>query len=136
MSDKTVDADMFAIALNGIVEDSLKNVKVNTAKAVTQSSRKGAKIAKQKAKAAGGGKWGAEYTEAFSSHVVNHGDYTTGEIGNKGRQAGLVHLLEKGHNTLTGRRTRAFPHMMPTKEEVDKDLAERVAKAVDEGLRA
>lgn len=43
------------------------------------------------------------------------------ECGNK-LKPGLVHLLEKGHNTLNGKRVAARPHLAPAAEEGFKEL--------------
>ena len=38
----------------------------------------------------------------------------------RNRKAGLTHLLERGHATANGERTRAFPHWIIAEEEVIK----------------
>ena len=44
----------------------------------------------------------------------------------------LTHLLEKGHAKTNGGRTRAFPHIGPTQDKIDRLIVEEVEKAIRE----
>ena len=44
----------------------------------------------------------------------------------------LTHLLEKGHAKTNGGRTRAFPHIGPTQEKMDRLVVDEVEKAIRE----
>ena len=103
-----------------------------TTKATTQATRKGAKTVSKHASKGGRHAWSGEYVGGFSSHVT-HGATTVGEIGNKAKP-GLVHLLEKGHATLTGRRTGAFPHMAPAFTEISADFVERAEREIGRAI--
>lgn len=128
------DIDGFAIGIERLVKSSLEGVKENTGKAVAREARKGAKLVKGYASSAGGvHDWSSEYINGFHSHVENRGGLVTGEIGNS-EKPGLVHLLEKGHATPNGRRTRAFPHMKPAYDDISREFPEEVSQAVGEGL--
>ncbi|MEE1210033.1 MAG: hypothetical protein U0K60_08340 [Parafannyhessea umbonata] len=50
------------------------------------------------------------------------------------RKPGLVHLLEKGHATLGGRRTRAFPHVKPAADDTFEKVPQFVLEYLKEGL--
>ena len=67
--------------------------------------------------------WSEEYRGGFSSHVDRGGLATVGQVGNKNKP-GLVHLLEKGHVTPAGRRTRSFPHMDPAFTDMESGFVE------------
>lgn len=101
-------------------------------KATERSVRKGVKSVKKYASKGGVKKWGERYVSGFSCRVKK-GIVTEGEIGNK-NEPGLVHLLEKGHLTLTGRRTRAFPHLAPAFDDIQKDFIKNVESAVGKVL--
>lgn len=44
----------------------------------------------------------------------------------------LTHLLEKGHATRNGGRTRAFPHIIPEGEKAIQDFLETLERMVEE----
>jgi len=129
----TCDLDGFSAAISSLVGDIPASCTEAANKAVAQSVRKGAKTVQAHAKKGGVHEWSGKYVGGFTSHVTP-GVVASGEIGNKAKP-GLVHLLEKGHATLTGRRTRAFPHMAPAFEEIQDDFVERMERAVGEALR-
>lgn len=133
MFDIDADIDEFAISVERLVASSLEGAKENTRKVVAREARKGAKLVKGYASQGGVHEWSPEYVGGFHSHVETRGGLTTGEIGNSDKP-GLVHLLEKGHATLNGRKTRAFPHMGPAFEDISADFPDEVAQAVGEGL--
>lgn len=68
-----------------------------------------------------------EYYKGFTSKKIPKGRV----IYNK-TYPGLTHLLEKGHAT-RGRkgRTRAFPHMKPTEEFVNKEFEKRLKEGIE-----
>ena len=43
----------------------------------------------------------------------------------------LTHLLEKGHATRDGGRTRAFPHIKPVENELEIEFVERVSNGIE-----
>ena len=128
--DITCDLDAFARSLEELIGDIPEAVQDKVNKAVGQSTRSGVKTVRRHASEHG---WSDDYTKGFTSHVKN-GMVAEGEIGNKSKP-GLVHLLEKGHATITGRRTRAFPHMAPAFDEIQGDFIDRVDRAVGEALK-
>jgi len=128
----TCTLDTFAAGIEELVGDIPVSVAQKTGDAVARCTRKGVKKVKSHAGKGGKHPWSGEYVGGFSSHI-KRGVVTTGEIGNRAKP-GLVHLLEKGHATLTGRRTAAFPHMAPAFDEMKDDFYDEVADAVGEAL--
>lgn len=127
-----VPLDAFAKGIEELIGDIPASCEEKVGNAVAKSTRKGVKNVQAHAEKGGRHPWSGEYTGGFASHI-ERGAITTGEIGNK-TKPGLVHLLEKGHATLTGRRTAAFPHMAPAFEEIQVEFIEAVEKAVGEAL--
>jgi len=132
--DEYCDVDKFAATLTDLIGEVFDQCDENVSKAVSQATKRGAKELRETYAIIGAHMWSDEYREGFKAHIDKTGKVTTGEIGNSAKP-GLVHLLEKGHATLTGRRTRAYPHMEPTFEDVSEDLIERIDRAVASALR-
>lgn len=130
MGDVTVDADGFASAICKIVDRLDEGVVNGIPKATRHAVNVGRKAARENA--AGHG-WSKEYSGGFSGHVGGSGRQVTGEVGNRSKP-GLVHLLEKGHNTLTGRRTAAYPHMKPALGDMEDDFERQVDEMVDKAI--
>lgn len=101
---------------------------------VPKVARKGAKELRSEAAKRWDGKTGSRYSAGFSSTTLKSGVVTSAEIGNRA-VPGLVHLLEKGHATLTGRRTAAYPHVAPVFDRtVAPELEREIGKAIDRVL--
>lgn len=128
------ELDGFARALEELVGDIPPACAEKGGEAVAKSVRKTAKELRGGSYgSAGKHKWSEEYMSGFSSHVEK-GFETVGEVGNKNKP-GLVHLLEKGHATLTGRRTTAYPHMAPAFDAMSEDFVKEFEKAIAEALQ-
>lgn len=126
------DVEMFASAIEDMFEEIDNSVMQAAEKAVDQSARKTAKCLRN-SKLSGRKPWSAEYIGGFASHSTK-GAQPVGEVGNKAKP-GLVHLLEKGHATLTGRRTQAYPHMKPALAEMEIDFEQRMASLIGAALK-
>ena len=129
----SVDIDAFAAGLEQLVGDIPGACAEKGGDAVAKSVRKTAKELRSGTYGSSGKhEWSEEYMSGFSSHV-DRGMETVGEVGNKNKP-GLVHLLEKGHATLTGRRTNAYPHMAPAFNAMSEEFIEEYKKAIGEAL--
>ena len=128
--DIPVDLDRFAVGLEQLIGDLPGRCDEALEKSVRQSVRRTAQnLRSGEYGASGRHEWSGEYMEGFTSHVTHEGAKTVGEVGNKAKP-GLVHLLEKGHVTLNGRRTAAFPHMAPAFTDMEEDFIERAEAAI------
>ena len=132
MSGEVCGVDNFAITLERLLGSVAKATSEKTSEAVERATKKGVSTVRKKAKATGKHPWSNRYVNGFTSNV-ERGVRASGEIGNK-NEPGLVHLLEKGHATLTGRRTNAYPHMAPAFEEIQQDFIKMVGDAVQDAL--
>jgi len=134
MKNIPVELDDFAIGLYRLVEDIPQGVANQMAIVVPAAAKRATKLAKKNARGFGWkGKTGKAYIAGISNRVTRTGVITTAEVGNK-RMPGLAHLLEKGHNTLAGRRIEGKPHLAPawddTKDVFFKDALEGVDKVL------
>lgn len=133
---RTVSADKFAIAL----EEIFGGIDRALSDGLEEPVKAACKAAKKKASSADAGTPAFKnrtgvYRKSFSYKVDRKGRYEAyGYVGNR-KKPGLVHLLEKGHATMRGGRTRAFPHMEPGAREGERVLLEESGKLVDGALR-
>lgn len=129
----TCDAEMFAIGMEELLADIEPDMAKNLSKEIPRLARKGAKELRQEASSHWQGITGSRYAKGFSSKTLKSGIVSTAEIGNKA-VPGLVHLLEKGHETLTARRVAGIPHVAPVYEKLEPQVIEAVEEAVEEAL--
>ena len=133
MPSEYCDIDAFASSLERLLGDVSEKCQEKGGNAVAKATRKTAKELRAGTfGSAGKHEWSAEYMGGFSSHV-DRGIQTIGTVGNKAKP-GLVHLLEKGHATLTGRRTAAYPHMEPAFNSMSEEFVSEYEKAIGEAL--
>ena len=132
-SNLTVDMDAFATGIERLVGKIPRDCQREGGNAVAKVTRKTAQeLSAGKYGSGGLHAWSDRYMSGFKSHVTR-GEQTIGEVGNKNKP-GLVHLLEKGHLTLTGRKTRAYPHMAPAFDEMSKEFIIEYEKAIGKAL--
>ena len=132
-SDIPVDIDAFASGIERLVGKIPRNCQREGGNAVAKVTKKTAsELSAGKYGSGGLHKWSDRYMSGFKSHVTR-GEQTVGEVGNKNKP-GLVHLLEKGHLTLTGRKTRAYPHMAPAFEAMSEEFIAEYEKAIEKAL--
>lgn len=135
MPDVPCEIDRFAATIAQLVGDIPDSCADEMEKAVRKSARAGAKsLREEHTEGIGRHPWSEEYRKGFSSHVERDGLQSVGEVGNKVKP-GLTHLLEKGHLTLTDRRTRAYPHMEPAFRDMEEDFVAEAAKALGRAVR-
>lgn len=114
-----VSIDGFKAALDVILSDYAMQVSENTKKAVKKSIRTVRKEAEERSPQC----HEDGYHTGWKTHTSESNRTIHAECGNK-LKPGLVHLLEKGHNTLNGARVPAKPHLEPAAEEGFKELEE------------
>lgn len=130
----TRDADKFAKGIEELIGPIAEACQAQANDAVAKSTRRGAKqLRGVYTQGIGRKPWSEKYRKGFTSRV-NKGVVTEGVVGNKAKP-GLVHLLEKGHATLTGRRTKAYPHMEPAFEDMKDDFVKRMQKGIGKALK-
>lgn len=127
------DSEHFAIGMEELLADIQPNVAEGLSVAIPKIARKGAKELRKVAGERWTGKTGSKYSKGFTSKKIQSGQVTTAEIGNK-NMPGLVHLLEKGHETLTSRRVDGIPHVAPVYNMLEPEVIEAVNKVVEEAL--
>ena len=130
----TEDWDNFAVGISKLIGDIPSACSDKLGKAVKQSVRKTAKgLRGGEFGSSGKHEWSERYMSGFASHTDTRAFFAEGQVGNKNKP-GLVHLLEKGHATLTARRTTAYPQMAPAFDDMEQDFMERAERAIGEAL--
>ncbi len=134
-SSATCDWLDLAAGIGQLVGDIAPDTAAEMEKVVPKVARKGARAVREEASSHWSGEVGSRYSAGFSSRTTRSGLETTAEIGNSA-VPGLVHLLEKGHNTIPeGRRVAGTPHVAPVFERVvAPELEREVAAGVDRAL--
>ncbi len=125
---KTISADEFAKAVSGILDDYSGDCLGTLKEAVQKVAKKSVKTLK--GKSIGGFKdRSGKYRKGWRSKIVENRLYVEGTVYN-GAQPGLTHLLEFGHATQGGGRSRAFPHIADVNdeaaEEFEKELTSKL----------
>lgn len=129
----TCDIDEFAFGLEQLLSDIAPNMEKQLDVEIPKLGRKGAKMLRENAGQRWTGVTGQRYSSGFTSKKTKGGKITTAEIGNK-NVPGLVHLLEKGHATLAGRRVAGIPHVSVVYDELEPQVMEAVEDAVGRAL--
>lgn len=73
-----------------------------------------------------------EYAKSWQRKIDNKTNNITATIHNKEHYQ-LTHLLEFGHATRDGKRTRAFAHIKPTYEKLEDQLLKQIKKTIEKG---
>jgi hypothetical protein len=134
--DVTCDIDRFAATLESLIGDIPARATDGVEKAVRkQASETAKKLRGEFTENIGLHDWSEEYREGFTSRTDRKKLEVSAEIGNKAKP-GLVHLLEEGHATLTGRRTRKYPHMEPAFIDMQEGFEEKAKRHIIEELRS
>lgn len=131
----TCDWLNLATGIEQLLGDIAPDVKSEMQKAIPKVARKGSKALREEAGSRWNGKTGSKYSKGFTMRQIKAGEEVSAEIGNK-TFPGLVHLLEKGHATLNGRRVAGIPHMTPVFEnvvvpELEKEVSAGVERALE-----
>ena len=129
-----VDMEDFAVGLDETLGDIPVDVQRQMEIVIPKMARATAREVKKNAE---GYNWngvtGTRYVNGFGSKVTKTGVITEAEVGNK--VAGLVHLLEKGHNTIGGGRVEGKPHMKPAFDKMKRKYLKEIAIGVDKALK-
>lgn len=108
-SNVTIPPERFAATLNSYFQDIGRKMSDGLDEPIKQACKKAKAVARDTGtyKNRTG-----KYRAGFTYVVDKSGRYEAmGYVGNRAKP-GLVHLLEHGHATMNGGRTREFPHMV------------------------
>lgn len=127
MADSLFDFSQWGKEMQGEIDGAIKDLADETMKVVTEA-------AKEQSKTVEGGKSWDDYIASFSvDKKTDSRAVVTRIIHAGGDKYRLTHLLEKGHATRNGGRTRKFPHFMKGQEFLDSSGEQYVAKKLEVG---
>lgn len=130
MSNTVIDADMFAAAMNEILDKLDETVDEGRPDVV----REGAKTARREWSSNARDKFkGKRYAASISFKVKDVDGETTAEVGSA-TLPGLPHLLEKGHAKVGGGRVEGRPHVSPAAETAFEQVEEQFGRLVDRAI--
>ena len=72
------------------------------------------------------------YSKSWVNNYEENANYSKSVVHNR-KHYPLTHLLEYGHATKTGGRTRAFRHVQPVSEKAEAKLEANVKKVIEKG---
>lgn len=72
------------------------------------------------------------YSKSWENNFEENANYSKSIVHNR-KHYQLTHLLEYGHATKNGGRTRAFEHIKPVSDEAEKTLLDNVEKVIKKG---
>ena len=116
----TIQPNEFYDTINKLLDEYGDEV----AEAAATTARKVALEGKKKVKAGGQGNW-TNYNPSWSMKTESDRLTFSAKIYNK-KHYRLTHLLEFGHAKVNGGRTRAFPHIKPVNDLVQKEYERKL----------
>jgi hypothetical protein len=116
----TIQPNEFYDTINKLLDEYGDEV----AEAAATTARKVALEGKKKVKAGGQGNW-TNYNPSWSMKTESDRLTFSAKIYNK-KHYRLTHLLEFGHAKVNGGRTRAFPHIKPVNDWVQKEYERKL----------
>lgn len=123
-----INAERFASAISDLMEDYADEVK----SILDETVPKAAKTAVKKLRKGGSyndtGKSG--YTKGWTSQSEVSRLNVSAVVYNR-KAPGLAHLLEFGHLTRDGKRTREFPHIAPVAQATEDELEKLLREALE-----
>jgi hypothetical protein len=129
------DVDRFGVAIEQLVSDIPAKSTDGLEKAIRkQAAETAKKLRGEFTDGIGKHEWSEEYRNGFTSRTDRKKLEVSAEVGNKAKP-GLVHLLEEGHATLTGRRTQRYPHMEPAFVDMQDGFVQKAERYIFEELR-
>ncbi len=79
-----------------------------------------------------GGFKGTKYRKSWRVTQEKRRTFTKTTVHATGSYARLTHLLEFGHATANGGRTREFPHIETNNERAEEEAIKRITKVIEE----
>lgn len=122
---RTIQPAELRSVVNGILDEYTAEVDEAVGKAVTKTANEAVSELKQ----GKGGFNNRTYSRGWTKKVIKHRLYSEAVVYNK--TAGhLTHLLEFGHVTRNGGRTRAYPHIAPVNDQVGEMFEDAFEEAL------
>lgn len=122
---RTIQPAELRSVVNGILDEYTAEVDEAVGKAVTKTANEAVSELKQ----GKGGFNNRTYSRGWTKKVIKHRLYSEAVVYNK-THGHLTHLLEFGHVTRNGGRTRAYPHIAPVNDQVGEMFEDAFEEAL------
>lgn len=125
-----VDIDSFSKEIREILNEYHEEVNNNIEETVDEVAKEALTVLKENAPINDKLKKTKHYRDSLKIKKGKSTFVSCSRILHSDKQYQLTHLLENGHATVNGGRTRAFPHFKPTQDFIEETLPKKAKEKI------